>query len=210
MKLAITMRTAKDAATGEVRDAIDRAWYRFLAAALPDCTPIPIPNHPESIVAFLGATTIDGLLLTGGDDIGASPERDTTESVILSHCLERGLPVLGVCRGLQFLSHRFGGTIEPCDPALHRATRHQVRVDPANAPKSVRADFEANSYHNLGAVLAVDGPLRAWAWSPDGCVEGVTDPVRRILAIGWHPERESTFREIDIALFREHFHRSAP
>lgn len=210
MKIGITLRTSRDPGTGEIRDAIDRDWWRFLSQALPGDIVLPIPNHPAGAIPFLHATRLDGLVLTGGDDIGSSPERDGTEGALLDACRERGLPVLGICRGLQFLSHRHGADIVPCDPDLHRAVRHPLWMDPDLAPKSARSLVDGNSFHNFRIELDPAGPLRAWAWSPDGCVEGVVSTDRRLLGIGWHPEREHPFRPEDLALFREHFHGEQP
>lgn len=209
MRIGITMRTAKDAATGEVRDAIDRGWWRFLSIALPGDTFLPVPNHPASAEAFFRSAALDGLILTGGDDIGSSLERDATEAALLEACAPGDLPVLGVCRGLQFLSYHHGAAIVPCDPELHRARRHELRLDHDLAPRALRGLSEVNSYHNLSILLPQDSRLRAWAWSPDGCVEGLSLSATRSLAIGWHPERESIPRPEDIALFRTHFHGEA-
>ncbi|MBK9578062.1 MAG: gamma-glutamyl-gamma-aminobutyrate hydrolase family protein [Fibrobacterota bacterium] len=206
MRIGITMRTARDAATGEVRDAIDRDWWRFLSIALPGDILFPVANHPASAEAFFRSAALDGLILTGGDDIGSSPERDATEGALLDACAPGDLPVLGICRGLQFLSSKHGAAIVPCDPESHRSKRHGLRLDHDLAPRALRGLTEVNSYHNLSVRLPRDSRLRAWAWSADGCVEGVSLPGTRTLAIGWHPERESTPRPEDIALFRTHFH----
>ncbi len=206
MKIGITMRTSRDSATGEIRDAIDRGWWRFLSIALPEDVIVPIPNHPVTARRFFATTALEGIVLTGGDDIGASPERDATEAAILDACGEIALPVLGVCRGMQFLSHRHGASLVRSDPGLHRAVRHPLRIDPTRSPISARSLSDANSFHDMQVDLPSASPLEAWAWSDDGCIEGIASKELNLLGIGWHPEREISARPEDIAIFREHFH----
>lgn len=203
------MRTAKDASTGEVRDAIDRGWWRFLSAALPDDVFLPVPNDPSTAGGFVDATRLEGLILTGGDDVGSCVERDATEGLLLEACMAKGLPVLGVCRGMQFLSVRHGATLSSCDPGLHRAVRHALRLDAEWTPKSVQGLEECNSYHNQQILLPPSSVLKPWAWATDGCLEAVVSRESRLMGIGWHPEREDAVRTQDLELFREHFHGGA-
>lgn len=200
------MRTAVQPSHGEVRDALDQAWWPFLGHALPRDVVVPLPNAPGATKAFLDLG-LEGLILTGGDDLGARPERDQAEGSLLAICLDRRLPVLGVCRGLQFLSvHAGAGALSRCDPAVHRATRHVLRTGAHPLPPGMEPEPVTNSYHDFGVSLSPDSPLRPFAWSEDGCVEGAWDPSRRLLGIGWHPEREPAPVPMDVNLFRSHFH----
>lgn len=157
-------------------------------------------------------TRLDGLVLTGGADvvpqrygfddpdglcIHALPERDEAELPIVEHMLERRLPTLAICRGMQFLNVVLGGTLVP-DLSGHErkddSWRHPVTIVPDTRLSEVvganRAEV-SSSHHQ-----AVDRPgrgLRVVATADDGIVEGIDweQPEERpwLLAIQWHPER---------------------
>ncbi len=211
MRIGITMRTARETAYREVRDALDRSWWMFLEAALPDDIVVPLPNATRTATGIFHGLELDGLILTGGEDLGSSAERDSTETALVDLCLSRSLPVLGVCRGLQFLAkHLDGADPEACDASLHVATRHMVEIDDANAPVPGAPRRETNSFHRWAPRIDALSGLRIWARSSDGAIEGVLDRARKSLAIGWHPEREPVPDGFDMALFRNHFHGGRP
>jgi len=185
--VAVTQRVVLDPAHGERRDALDQRWAPFLAAC--GLLPVPVPNEPELAVALAGRAGAAGVLLTGGNDIGTAPERDETERRLVAWAEARGLPVLGVCRGMQMLLSLAGVPLEPVGG--HVGVRHAIRL--GGEP------VEVNSYHGLGA-RAVAGELEAWGVAGDGVVEAVRHRGRPTVGIMWHPEREAPFRGIDIDL----------
>lgn len=189
----VTQRVAVDPAHGERRDALDQRWWPFLATC--GVLPVPVPNDAELAVALAERAGAAGLLLTGGNDIGTAPERDATERRLVAWAEARGLPVLGVCRGMQMLLTLAGAALEPVTG--HVAVRHAIRL--GDEPR------EVNSYHGL-AARAVAGELEAWGVAEDGAVEAVRHRTRPTLGIMWHPEREEPFQAADVALFRSHFH----
>lgn len=187
--IAVTQRVAVDPAHGERRDALDQRWAPFLAAC--GLLPVPLPNDADLAVALAERVGVAGVLLTGGNDIGTAPERDAAERRLVAWAEERGLPVLGVCRGMQMLLDIAGVPLEPVDG--HVATRHAVRLDAER--------IEVNSYHGF-AARAVAGDLEAWGVADDGVIEAVRRRGRPTVGIMWHPEREAPFRATDIDLFR--------
>ena len=185
--VAVTQRVAIDPAHGERRDALDQRWWPFLAAC--GVLPVPMPNEPELAVALAERVGAAGLLLTGGNDIGTAPERDDTERRLVDWAEARGLPVLGVCRGMQMLLTLAGVPLEPV--AGHVATRHTIRLGEERR--------EVNSYHGF-AARTVGGDLDAWGVADDGVVEAVRHRSRPTQGILWHPEREAPFHAGDIEL----------
>jgi putative glutamine amidotransferase len=192
-KVAITQRVSVVPEYGERRDCLDQAWPRFLAAC--GLMPLALPNVIEVATALCAGAEISGLVLTGGNDLaalgGGAPERDDTENELAE---SRGLPVLGVCRGMQLIQQR-------CAIPLRRVeghvTRHQViRVD--GKPTKV------NSYHRFAAFESRP-PLEIWAVADDGVVKAIRHAVRSTTGIMWHPERMDPFAAADIALFRHVF-----
>ena len=67
---------------------------------------------------------IDALLLSGGNDLGDAPDRDSTELHLLEAARELEIPVLGICRGMQLMASFFGVGVE--ELSSHVGTRHQI------------------------------------------------------------------------------------
>lgn len=156
-----------------------------------------------------------GLLLTGGEDVdpalyregmngarNVSPARDALEVRLARRALEKGLPVLAICRGMQLLNVILGGTLYQDLATQHGRQIDHDRYRDFDAPvHPVRAErvgsldglfpgeFVQNSAHHQG-VRALAGGLRAFAWAPDGVVEGVEyGEGAWTVGVQWHPER---------------------
>lgn len=176
----------------ERRDALDQKLVAFLAAC--GCLAIPAPNAPDLAAPLFRLVKPHGVILSGGNDLadlgGNAPERDATEAALVDAAAAGAVPVVGICRGMQFLVHRSGGTLEKIPG--HVATRHALTL-PAR---------EVNSFHNW-AVVKCGADWSAVAFAPDGSVEHARCPSLRQTAIMWHPEREREFAAEDIGLFRE-------
>jgi putative glutamine amidotransferase len=157
---------------------------------------------------------LDGLLLAGGADLdpasyGAEadprtknfrPARDRFELALARAALERDLPVLGVCRGMQLLNVACGGTLEQHlpDAELHlhtpgRFSDHEVRVEPGSLAARVLGGerVAARSHHHQGIGRLGDG-LIATGWAEPGeAIEAIEMPERRwALGILWHAEED--------------------
>lgn len=180
----------------ERRDALDRRWHGFAAAA--GFHVLALPNEPAEAVALAQRLNANGLVLTGGNDLvscgGDAPERDATELALVQWAEGRRAPILGVCRGAEFLAHALGGALARISG--HAGTRHHVRTEAGSC--------ETNSYHDWGIAKAPTN-AEVWAHAADGSIEAFRIADRRITAVMWHPEREPIFSAGDIAMFRAHF-----
>jgi putative glutamine amidotransferase len=149
-----------------------------------------------------GADAYDAVLLAGGNDIdpahyGQSPDprlgpldppRDVYELDIAWAALERDLPILAICRGMQLLNVACGGTLHQHIDG-HRDVFHPVLADPASrlAHLTGQSAFEVNSRHHQALDQLGDG-LVVTARSGE-IIEAAEMPGRRfVLAVQWHPE----------------------
>jgi gamma-glutamyl-gamma-aminobutyrate hydrolase PuuD len=194
--VAITQRVSVVPKYGERRDCLDQAWTRFLL--LCGLSPVLLPNVAEAALALCEGAGIVGLVLTGGNDLavlgGDAPERDAVENALLDLAELRGVPVLGVCRGMQVIQQRFGIPLRRVEG--HVTKRQIIRVD--GKPR------EVNSFHHF-AALESRSPLDVWAVADDGVVKAVCHSAKPIIGIMWHPERLNPFSPADVALFRSVF-----
>jgi putative glutamine amidotransferase len=182
---------------------------------------VPVLLPPVEGVAGAVAR-LDGLLLAGGGDIapglygaeaeehtaGVQAARDGAESALLAAALERGIPVLGVCRGMQLLNVARGGTLVQHLPDRvghdgHRRRagvfdEHSVTVAEGTRTAAAlgRTRLDAPSYHHQAVDVLGEGVV-ATAWADDGTVEALEYAgADGVLGVQWHPEMGS-----DPALF---------
>jgi putative glutamine amidotransferase len=137
-------------------------------------------------------------VLTGGNNLvelgGDAPERDATELLLLEHARKHQKPLMGVCRGMQFLQNNFGVQLETIDG--HVAVGHQI--------SGPGIDRTVNSYHQIG-TQASHPELTVLARAADGIVEAIRHVSAPLHGIMWHPERCAPFAEGDLNLFRDFF-----
>jgi putative glutamine amidotransferase len=170
------------------------------------------------------AESADGVLFTGGVDIDpvnfgrqpepglgrVDPQRDAFELALYRAARTRGLPILGICRGIQLINVAEGGTLHQHLPALPQALQH-TQVDIAGIPSHTVAlepscrlakafgasELRANSYHHQAVDRLGDG-LRAVGHTADGLIEAVeASDGSLVLGVQWHPE-------MSFARYREH------
>ena len=115
-------------------------------------------------------------------------------AALLDFAERRDLPVLGVCRGMQMIQHRFGNQLQRVHG--HVAPRQRISIEGRTV--------EVNSFHNFGATT-VHPPLMTWAIADDGVIKAVKHTGRRITGVMWHPERLEPFAGDDVALFSRFF-----
>jgi putative glutamine amidotransferase len=180
------------------------------------------------VVRDADLTGFDGLVLPGGGDVdparyggdtGApcydvNPAQDELDFAILEAARDRGIPVLGVCRGLQVVNVALGGTLVedlPASEVTHRPSArrgglawawHDVAVTEGSLLRdAVGSDTisVASGHHQAIGTLA-DG-LLATAVAADGVVEAVEHASEPIIAVQWHPEAEGTAVELAAAPF---------
>lgn len=193
---------------------VPRAYVRAVTAAGGRAVVLPPDDRDADVVRVL-----DGLVLAGGADVDpgrygqppaprteSRPGRDAGELALLDAALTAGLPVLGVCRGMQLLVVACGGALHQHLPDVvghdgHRPApgvygAHGVRFTPGSLAARVMAGVDrVDSYHHQ--AVADPGRLAVTGWSDDGVVEAVEDPDRPfVLGVQWHPENAADARPI--------------
>ncbi len=173
----------------------------------------------------------DGLLLSGGGDVDparygsdakvplqyTASDRDAIETRLVAAAAERGVPVLGICRGAQLINVAFGGTLvqdvpsmrsspiahslEP-DPKDEHQPVHSVRLRPDSKVAAAyrRNIVDVNSMHHQ-AVDELGSGLVATGFAEDGLVEAIEAPDAWIVGVQWHPERMTDDHPEHRALF---------
>lgn len=168
---------------------------------------LPLDLEPADVVGRL-----DGLLVTGGDDIAASrygaeavaethapePTRDDYEFELLDQAANQSLPTLGICRGLQLVNVHAGGTLNQHVPEHAfvnepgAAEQHEVAIEPGSVLAKLYGTTKAvNSLHHQ-SVAELGSDLRITASTEDGGVEGIEHEELPIVAVQWHPEMLAT------------------
>jgi len=159
--------------------------------------PIVVPPADDGVDETLDA--LDGLILSGGADLDPAAERDRGELGLLTGALERDLPVLAICRGMQLLNVAKGGNLHQHLPDVvghegHRQTlgafsEHVVRIAPGSRAAGILGEeARIKSTHHQAPDRIGDG-LEPVGWAEDGTVEALERPGGAF-AVGvlWHPE----------------------
>ncbi len=175
------------------------------------CVPIVLPSVPGAARAV---SRLDGLVLTGGGDLDPAlyaadphprtqrvyPGRDAAEYALLDAALGVGLPVLGICRGLQLLNVFHSGTLcqhlpdiaghDGHAPGPRQYGTQSVRVAPGSRVEKILGTGTVGvPCHHHQAVEVLGTGLTATAWSDDGVIEAVEVAGHPFtLGVQWHPE----------------------
>ena len=210
LRIGITMRVVETREYRDPRDALSLDWGVWFRRVMPDAIPIPLLNVADCIEDWMRELDLHGVVLSGGNDWGTAPQRDETERKIVESALDRGLPILGTCRGLHALNRVLGGglteDLEKSTGRTHIAVDHPIRITDARFALTDETRLVVNSYHAQGVLEHELSPeLRAFATSEAGVVEGVYHPARAALAIQWHPERPHPSQHYDRRVFERFF-----
>jgi len=213
--LLISQRIDEYPDRGERRDSIDQALVRFVSRA--GYFPILVPNSlvdtslvddsagdsemvslitpkvGKSLEAFLTRVNPDGIVLSGGNDVGTCLDRDITEAFLIRYAIKYEIPLLGICRGMQMLGVYSGASLGKVDQ--HVRTRHFLKG---------HYTHEVNSFHN-NSLVDVPNDYQLTASSEDKTIEAIKHSRLPLYGWMWHPERETPFNNVDLDNFGKIF-----
>ena len=181
--------------------------------------PLIVPHNLDEDALRAVLDRLDGVLLSGGGDIDPTlfgeeahpatceiePDRDRVELALTRWVIERDMPVLAICRGIQVLNVTLGGSLvqdipsQVLDAGPHSFDRkttprdhlaHPVEIAPnSRLAQVMQLDVaQANSWHHQSIKRIADG-LAVTAYAPDGVIEAVEMPGQRlVIGVQWHPE----------------------
>lgn len=194
---------------------------------------LPVTEDPEVIGQL--AAELDGFLFTGGQDVnpalyGQEPvnssvepnaQRDGMEKILFNAAKELDKPILGICRGIQFINVLYGGTLWQDLPTQRGSQVGHHQSPPYDIPiHSVRVDIESPLYELLFDLLDDDSlrvnslhhqavrekgnGLDVMAISQDGLIEGLCDPQMKFMwTLQWHPELSFRVDEASRRIFKK-------
>lgn len=191
-----------------------QAYYMSVVEA--GGTPVVIPSYDDDKALVSLLETLDGIVLSGGADIdpdylgeeplecvSINPRRDRQELTLVRLAVDRQIPVLGICRGIQVLTAALGGKLYQDIKTQHdqKPIEHSQTIArglPSHDVKLVKDSLlygffgketlAVNSFHHQ-AVKEVPAGFRVTAVAPDGIIEGMeSTSFRPVLGVQWHPE----------------------
>ena len=176
--------------------------------------PLLLPVCGEDLIEDC-LDSIDGLLLTGGDDFlpelfgelpepvecEFEPERDHFEMALIRAAWQRQMPILAICRGIQGLNIALDGSIYQdlayagLDRIEHRQREdmklgsHPIHISDERLAALLGADIVVNSSHHQ-AIKRLSPEFATAAVAPDGIIEAIVskDKARYAVGVQWHPE----------------------
>lgn len=179
----------------ERRDALDQKYVQYFKEL--GFMSLAVPNTAEIVPNILEKYKPEALVLSGGNDLvklgGHTPERDKTEELLLNYALRKKIPLLGICRGAQYIASHIAEAEFVKDDA-HAGKRHIV---------SGQIEREVNSFHNFKITALKNQEFDILARAKDNSIEAFRHRSYPILGLMWHPEREEVPDEYDVILIKE-------
>ncbi|MBU2895095.1 gamma-glutamyl-gamma-aminobutyrate hydrolase family protein [Vibrio hepatarius] len=204
--IGITQRVDVIQDCRERRDSLDQAWQGVCEKL--NAVMIPLANDGTYIDPLLTRLSLDIVIFSGGNSLSflcdqnsdIAPERDLFETKLLDYAIKNNIPVLGVCRGMQFINKFFGGKLKRV--AEHVATNHSLVPC---SEQNVELPRRVNSYHSWGiGYNDIASELMPLAKDYEDNIEAFIHLDLPILGIMWHPERHPLGDDLTFNLIKRY------
>lgn len=207
MKIFITQEINIIKSYKEKANTLSIELINYFLKYRPDILLIPVPNNIEKSNQMFDSLKPEGLILSGGNNINEFKERDETEKKMVQNFLIKKKPILGICRGIQFLNIFFGGKVQLNTNNKfgrnHSNSKHLVDIKGLDRKNQ---QIKVNSFHDYGILIKETAKnFKIFATCDEKIVEGFYDLEKKIYAIQWHPERKNSSPDFDIKLISKVF-----
>jgi len=184
MKIGISLEVTKQL-RNTWHSAINHEWYEFLKGHT---------IYPLVCYGSYDVREYDLIILCGGNDMAGmptwrdnnSPDRDSFEQLLLSDAIENKVPVVGICRGFHFMNKTLGGTLRYLD-------------EPYDNVPVILGELTVQCHHTIAVDKLAPG-FESLLQDCRNVIELASDTSRKLLGVGWHPERMINFHTRDIVL----------
>ena len=205
-KIAITQRLINNHTYFEQREALDINFARLMNSC--NIIPIILPVKYD-FEHYFNQFDIDGVILTGGNDLGVldkndlSIMRDDFEKNLIKFCIEKKIPLMGMCRGMQIIADYFGSSFKKIETEVN--VRYDIKPNRSSAYfKYLKKLKNLNSFHDY-SIENLSKDLIVSATDTKGVIKAIEHKSEKIFAQMWHSEREKTFREPEIDIIKFFF-----
>ena len=192
-KIAISMRVDIFDVINERRDALSQEWSELSLKI--GFIPIYLPNNMILCKNILNEVNVDGIILSGGNNLynysGNAFERDETEKFLIDYCIEKSIPILGICRGMQIILDYFKNSLEKVE--------NHVKVE------HLLDDGDIIKCFHTFCVYNINDEFEILARSNDNVIEKIKHKNYKIYATNNHIERFKPFRKFDIDFLKDFF-----
>ncbi|MBN09300.1 MAG: hypothetical protein CMC79_02870, partial [Flavobacteriaceae bacterium] len=164
MQIAISQKVVFDKSSRETRDVLDQGWQEFASSI--NIRLYPIPNKINNVEEYIYKLQLDGIIFSGGNNIGSqnkilfknktlikddvSLSREKVEIKLLNWSIQNKKPVIGVCKGMQFINSYFDGKQGLINASKHVNKMHEVKFIDKEFIEIYGESQIVNSYHNFG------------------------------------------------------------
>jgi len=196
-KIAITQRIIKNNTYFEIREALDIRWAQLFNEL--NFLPIILPYNLD-----FKNYQFEGVILSGGNDIGEFEFRDKFELELIKYCIEQNIPIFGVCRGMQIIAKYFNSSFKKVNNQV--GIKHKLLLNEnSKYYLNLKNIKKVNSYHNI-AIDKLGNGLIVAAWNEKkNVIKAIEHKEYKIFAQMWHSERESPFKIEELELIKEFF-----
>jgi len=214
MLIAISQKNNKNK-YGNLVDSLEKSYFHYFEGF--KIKLLVIPNSVANVDYYFNRFPIFGIILSGGNDVDSelygeirteessfAVDRDNTEKKMLEIAIEKKIPVLGICRGMQFINIYFKGGLVKLNRKTHPIENHGINIVDSKTEDVLGNEVGVNSYHNFGVTEKTLSPnLKAFAVSKDKkVIEGIYHQNHPIAGIQWHPERVSPDKKFNEKLVK--------
>jgi N5-(cytidine 5'-diphosphoramidyl)-L-glutamine hydrolase len=192
--ILITKNLKHDLNRNELLETIDINYIKFIQSI--NFNPFPVSSFIKDIEKNLKNMKPNGILLTGGCDIGKFDQRDLFEIKLIKFGIKKKIPIVGICRGMQIINLFFNGENK-------KVKNHISQINQIIELKTGKKRY-VKCFHNFSISkkkLSKEFEIKHIS-AKDSEIESIYNHKKKIFGLMWHPEREVKFKKEDKNLIK--------